>query len=207
MNEVFIEIFQQIFTKENLTQIWEKRGSIEKSFDLNSEYPVRNKGNSSGGRTIEILLSSNLGYFAKPLIFVNGDQMLFPNEFSETPKLFDLRNFTHSRFRKEIDLLIGAFSLSSLTEAKKDQDISQFSANGFQFEHLKAFDGTIQCYLNEEMDFFEPNALFKSDLDDKPLVGFKLKDNPPKVYPTTYTNSWYQKAASFRLLEILNPEF
>lgn len=206
MNEVFNEIFQQIFSKKNLSGIWEKRGSNEKFLDVNSEYPIRNIGNSSGGRTIEFLLSSNFGYFAKPLIYVNGDQMLFPKEFVEAPKLFHLGNFTHSPFRKEIDLLIGAFSLSSLTEAKKDQDVPEFAANGLQFEHLKAFDGTIQCYLKEESEFFEPRSIWKSELDDKPLAGFKLKENFPRVYPTTYSNSWYQKAASFRLLEILNPE-
>lgn len=206
MNELFSEIFQEVFSPSNLKTLLNHGNPSISLPPLETDFPVRATKNDAGSITIELFASSKFGDFYKPLAVLMDKKAIFPCEFWDLAKKINLMNFHFEGFRKEMDILIGAFSLTSLFEAEKNADVPEFTANGLKYEHVVAFDGTIQCFYKEKIIPGNPlQGLLRTELDDKPLAAFQLQKNPPMIFKTNFSKEWGDIAQSYRLLEIYNP--
>lgn len=205
LNGCFEEVIKKIDT------LWDFKNSTSDIINLDSDMPIRYKRNEVGTRNIELFLECQFGFYTKTIALVENDNLIISKEFEEfvktTPKS-NFKNFNQQFFRKEVNLLMGAFSINTLMNACKQTDI-EYSSYNQNFELLKAFDNTMQCFLkNENTDFgmFSPlGQLEKTDLDDAALSAFVFK-NGLEVFPTEDTHSWLDRLKSQRLLEIFTIE-
>lgn len=196
MNYLFYDIFQEIFSPENLKILWLEHNSEIDQISIKTSFPIRVIKTKKEAFSIELFLNSSLGSFYKPLGLIHFKKIILPNEFFLIGNEMNLQEFRLTTFKKEIDILIGAFSQTSYHEALKNQDITDFTANSMIYEHLVAFDGTIQCFFKNDS---EP-----SELDNKPIAGFKAGTNGLMVFATNFSKQWFDMAQDYRLLEIYN---
>lgn len=114
MDEFMKECFLDAFSKTNIDKIWENKTSKTDILPIETDLPIRNKLNDIGTRNIEIMLQSPFGLMYKTLGLVENDQIIIPNEFSSLKSQVNFGNFKTFNFKREIDIMIGAFSLDSL---------------------------------------------------------------------------------------------
>ncbi|WP_100628022.1 hypothetical protein [Algoriphagus formosus] len=199
----------EALSPENLEIIWKNKTSKKEMIPLKSELPLRNVLNPNGTRNIEIILSTDYGYFSKTLALVEKSDIIFPNEYLSSVKNIDLGGFNDHSFKREIDLLIGAFSLETMFLAFDQKDVNSYKANGLTYELVVAFDGSIQCFevsgRTKALGMFDPYLkLTSTEFDEKPLSSFKITDQGLGVYPTNFTNPWVEQLAPQRLLQTFN---
>lgn len=205
MKECFIEAF----SKTNIDDIWKNRTSKTDILPIETDLPIRNKLNDVGTRNIEIMLQSPFGLMYKTLGLVENDQIIIPNEFNSLKSQVDFGNFKTFNFKREIDIMIGAFSMDSLLQAVGNEDVDLYKANGIDFEMVKAFDGTMQTFTKEKegLDFFNPlTRLQQTELDGNPVSAFKLRSQPSGVFPTNNSHQWLDRLAPQRLMAIFTME-
>lgn len=196
MDELFSEIFQEVFSTSNLNTLWENHYSSLDQIQIETSFPLRVIKIQPGIFNLELYLTSSNGDYYKPLASIQSKYIILPNEFISIGNESDLMEFKLKPYKKEIDILMGVFSLTSLNEALKNKDIPDFKANALNFEHVVALDGTIQCFYKNESE--------ATVLDDKPLAGFKVSTHPPMIFATNYSKQWFDTARNFRLLELYN---
>ncbi|MDZ7847503.1 MAG: hypothetical protein U5L96_12465 [Owenweeksia sp.] len=204
MDSFLGECFDQAFSQENLNKLWSERNSKVDILSLESDYPIRNKLNDHGSRTVELFSQSEFGFFSYPLALVLGEKLCFPNEFTEFVVNRDLIEFERAEFHREVDILIGAFSILALKSALKNKDFD-FETNNIQYELVKTDQGSMQCFakVKEGLEAFSPLAVLeRSELDGKPLVIFDTKDGKRDVLPTQNTEKWIRVCISQRLLQL-----
>lgn len=209
MDDFMKECFLEAFSKTNIDAIWENRTSKTDILPIKTDLPIRNKLNDVGTRNIEIMLQSPFGLMYKTLGLVENDQIIIPNEFSSLKSQVDFGNFKPFNFKREIDIMIGAFSLDSLLQAVGNEDVDLYNANGIDFEMVKAFDGTMQTFTKEKegLDFFNPiTRLQQTELDGNPVSAFKLRSQPSGVFPTNNSHQWLERLAPQRLMTIMTME-
>jgi hypothetical protein len=209
MDDFMKECFLEAFSKTNIDDIWENRTSKTDILPIETDLPIRNKLNDVGTRNIEIMLQSPFGLMYKTLGLVENDQIIIPNEFSSLKSQVDFGNFKTFNFKREIDIMIGAFSMDSLLRAVSNEDVDLYKANGIDFEMVKAFDGTMQTFTKEKegLDFFSPiSRLQQTELDGSPISAFKLRSQPSGVFPTNNSHQWLERLAPQRLMAIMTME-
>lgn len=209
MDDFMKECFLEAFSKTNIDDIWENRTSKTDILPIETDLPIRNKLNDVGTRNIEIMLQSPFGLMYKTLGLVENDQIIIPNEFNSLKSQVDFGNFKTFNFKREIDIMIGAFSMDSLLQAVSNEDVDLYKANGIDFEMIKAFDGTMQTFTKEKegLDFFSPiSRLQQTELDGSPISAFKLRSQPSGVFPTNNSHQWLERLAPQRLMAIMTME-
>ena len=150
MDDFMKECFIEAFSKTNIDDIWKNRTSKTDILPIETDLPIRNKLNDVGTRNIEIMLQSPFGLMYKTLGLVENDQIIIPNEFNSLKSQVDFGNFKTFNFKREIDIMIGAFSMDSLLQAVGNEDVDLYKANGIDFEMVKAFDGTMHKHLQKK---------------------------------------------------------
>ena len=209
MDDFIKECFLEAFSETNIDDIWENRTSKTDILPIETDLPIRNKLNDVGTRNIEIMLQSPFGLMYKTLGLVENDQIIIPNEFRSLKSQVDFGNFKTFNFKREIDIMIGAFSLDSLLQAVGNEDVDLYKANGIDFEMVKAFDGTMQTFTKEKegLDFFNPlTRLEQTELHGNPVSAFKLRSQPSGVFPTNNSHQWLDRLAPQRLMAIMTME-
>ncbi|OBQ51765.1 hypothetical protein JJL45_11515 [Tamlana sp. s12] len=209
MDDFMKECFIEAFSKTNIDDIWKNRTSKTDILPIETDLPIRNKLNDVGTRNIEIMLQSPFGLMYKTLGLVENDQIIIPNEFNSLKSQVDFGNFKTFNFKREIDIMIGAFSMDSLLQAVGNEDVDLYKANGIDFEMVKAFDGTMQTFTKEKegLDFFNPlTRLQQTELDGNPISAFKLRSQPSGVFPTNNSHQWLDRLAPQRLMAIFTME-
>ncbi|MBC31677.1 MAG: hypothetical protein CMH48_12645 [Muricauda sp.] len=209
MDDFMKECFIEAFSKTNIDDIWKNRTSKTDILPIETDLPIRNKLNDVGTRNIEIMLQSPFGLMYKTLGLVENDQIIIPNEFNSLKSQVDFGNFKTFNFKREIDIMIGAFSMDSLLQAVGNEDVDLYKANGIDFEMVKAFDGTMQTFTKEKegLDFFNPlTRLQQTELDGNPVSAFKLRSQPSGVFPTNNSHQWLDRLAPQRLMAIFTME-
>ena len=201
---------EEVFTKENLNTLWLNRQSKQDIIGLETDLPIRYKLNNVGTRNIELRLQSQFGFYYKTIALIEDENILFPREFDSLTNNIDFKNFKKYGMKSEINVMIGAFSMDSLSFAIKNKDVEEYISNGGKYEMLKAFDGTMQTFVKEKKSnifnfSFETN-FYNSELDGKAISAFKLQDNNQDILGTSDSNDWLQKLIPQRLLEIYTIE-
>lgn len=204
--ELFI---QEVFTPGNIKIMWDNKTSQKELVHLNSDFPIRNVLNEKGTRNIELIVNTDYGFFTKTLALIEDTNILFPKEFSQITRNINFGNFSKFGFKREIELLIGAFSLETLFLAVNQEDVESYDANGLEFELIKAYDGSIQCFeianRSKGLGMFDPYArLTSTEFDEKPLSSFKITNQGLGAYPTNYTHTWVERLVPQRLLQTFN---
>lgn len=211
MNPEFIEeCLQEIFKEENLEIIWKNRNNKEDIIALNTILPMRYKKNDLNGRNVEVFINSKIGDFCSTLFIIENDNFYFPiniyklaNEFlSEYEKIDEISHC----FRREYQILMGAFSMESYEQASKNTDIESYFSYGIEFEILKAFDGTLQTFTKESnvdyMRFSGFHKLEKTSLDEVAISAFVRVNNYLELHPTLDSRDWVEILKKKRLLEL-----
>lgn len=210
MNKEFINELARIFTPNQIKVIWEHRNSDIDILPIDSILPIRNKLNANGTRNIEILLTSRFGDMWKTLTLIESDTLYFPREYAFLRSAIDTSDFNLKAFTREIDLVIGAYSLDCLSAASGGIDTS-FTANNIDYELFVATDGSLQTFLKEQktgFGMFDPMVqLMRTDLDQEPLSSFMLqKGGNIQIRPTIKTNEMVSTLINHRLLSLFNKD-
>jgi len=209
MEDFNSECFLDVFTEKNLKSFWETRNSDIDIIAVDSSFPIRNKLNQVGTRNIELIVNTNFGDFTKPIALIENSEILFPEEFIKYSRETKFVNFKSFAFKKEINYLIGAFSIETLHQTIKKQDIDSFYSNGLEFELVVAYDGSLQCFKKtrppKALEMIDPTSqLLKSDLDNRPLSSFKFSEKGLGIFPTNFTHTLYESCITQRLLPLFN---
>ncbi|MFT6867294.1 MAG: hypothetical protein ACJA08_002134 [Cyclobacteriaceae bacterium] len=205
MDDFLVECFTEAFSDKNLNSYWINRNSDKDLFVVSTELPISNQLNEVGTRNIEIWITTQYGIFSKTLALIENGDIIIPNEFKSLAKDVNFGKFKRYSFKREIDIMIGAFSLQTLFNATKQEDIDLYEANGIQYELIKSFDGTMQCFPKEKvgLEAFSPLTMIEqSELEGKPISAFKFDENGTGIFPTTYTHTWLDSLKPQRLMEI-----
>lgn len=207
--DILNKCFEEILNKIDI--LWDCKNSTSDIINLDSDMPIRYKRNDVGTRNVELFLECQFGFYTKTIALVENENLIISKEFEElvkkTPKI-KFKNFNQLFFSNEINILMGAYSLNTLLNAIKQTDI-EFSSYNQNFELLKAYDNTMQCFLktkHADYGMFSPlGRLEKTDLDDVALSAFVFR-NGLEVFPTEDTHAWLDKLKTQRLLEIFTIE-
>lgn len=209
MDNFMKECFLEAFSKKNIDIIWKNKTSKTDILPIETDLPIRNKLNDVRTRNIEIMIQSPFGLMYKTLGLVEDDQIIIPNEFNNLKSQIEFGNFKTFNFKREIDIMIGAFSMNSLLQAVGNEDVELYEANGIDFEMVKAFDGTMQTFTKEKegLNIFNPlTRLEQTELDGKPVSAFKLHSQPSGVFPTNNSHKWLEHLAPQRLMAVMTIE-
>ena len=110
--------------------------------------------------------------------------------------------------KPEINVMIGAFSMETLSYAMKNEDVEEYKSNDGKLELVKAFDGTMQTFVKTEdsfamSSFSLTSGMFSSELDNEAVSSFNFTNGNSGIYPTKNSHQWLDRLAPQRLLEIL----
>lgn len=209
MDQFLQECINEAFTPENLNIIWENRNSTQDIIGLDTDLPIRYKLNDMGTRNVELMMQSQFGFYYKTIALIEDTDVLFPRIFDRLTNGINLNGFKKQGLKAEINVMIGAFSMESLSNAVKQTDLDSFEVNDTEFEMIKAFDGTMQTFLKEKsggvLDFSLSNQLYRSSLDGVAISAFKFNTGT-QIFPTNNSHAWLEKLAPQRLLEIFTIE-
>lgn len=202
-------LIKEVLNPENIQIIWDYKTSQKELVPLKSDLPIRNVLNKKGTRNLEIILNSKYGFFTKTLALIEDTDILIPKEFSRFTQKIDFGGFKEYGLKREIDLLIGAFSLETMFLSINQEDVNSYHANGIEYELVKAYDGSIQCFeiskQSKNLGMFDPISRMNStEFDGKPLSSYQITNQGLSVFPTNYTHTWVNRLESQRLLQSYN---
>lgn len=156
------------------------------------------------------MLQSKFGFYYKTIALVENENLLFPRAFNEIIGMRDLGHFKKFGFKPEINVMIGGFSMESLSFAVMNQDKDEYETNGGKMEMVKAFDGTKQTFVKSEnsfgISFSLTGGLYVSDLDGGAVSSVNFTNGNSGVYPTNGTHKWLERLVPQRLMEIFTIE-
>lgn len=210
MKEFFKECVQEAFTDENLDTLWTHRKSKQDIIALDTSLPIRYKLNTAGTRNIELMLQCQFGFYYKTIALVENTHILFPREFDSLVRGIDFKGFTSYGLKAEINVMIGAFSMETLTHATKGHDVDSYTSNGGKLELVRAFDGTMQTFVKTNSvaisDFDITGGHYRSELDGGAVSSFNFTNGNSKVHPTHHSHEWLDRLTPQRLLEVFTIE-
>ena len=211
MNDLLKDCVEEVFTDENLNTLWLNRQSKQDIIGLETDLPIRYKLNDKGTRNIELMLQSQFGFYYKTIALVEDTNILFPRQFDALTNQIDFKGFKKYGMKSEINVMIGAFSMESLSYAIKSEDIDEYTINGGKLEMVKAFDGTMQTFVKTEdsfaiSSFSLTSGLYSSELDGEAVSSFNFTNGNSGVYPTNNTHQWLERLVPQRLMEIFTIE-
>lgn len=209
MENFLQDCINEAFTKQNVKTIWENRKSNEDIIGLETDLPIRYKLNDKGSRNVEIMMQSQFGFFYKTIAMIEDSDILFPRIFDRLSNRIDLNGFKKYGLKAEINVMMGAFSIESLSNAVKQTDIDLYKSNDTEFEMIKAFDGTMQTFVKEKtggaFDFSFSDQIYSSSLDGVAVSAFKFNSGL-QVFPTNDSHTWLERLVPQRLLEVFTIE-
>lgn len=211
MNDLLKDCVAEVFTDENLNTLWLNRQSKQDIIGLETDLPIRYKINDTGTRNVELMLQSQFGFYFKTIALVEDTNILFPRQFDSLTNKIDFKGFKKYGMKSEINVMIGAFSMETLSYAIKNEDIDEYTSNEGKLEMVKAFDGTMQVLVKTEdnfaiSSFSLTNGMYSSEFDGQPVSSFNFTNGNSGVYPTNHTHKWLERLAPQRLLEIFTIE-
>tara|TARA_B110000027_G_scaffold131152_1_gene154977 strand:- start:1360 stop:1998 length:639 start_codon:yes stop_codon:yes gene_type:complete len=211
MDEFLKDCVEEVFTDENLNTLWLNRQSKQDIIGLETDLPIRYKLNDKGTRNIELMLQSQFGFYYKTIALVEDTNILFPRQFDALTNQIDFKGFKKYGMKSEINVMIGAFSMESLSYAIKNEDVDEYISNGGKLEMVKAFDGTMQTFVKTEdsfaiSSFSLTSGLYSSELDGEAVSSFNFTNGNSGVYPTNNTHQWLERLVPQRLMEIFTIE-
>ena len=211
MNDLLKDCVEEVFTDENLNTLWLNRQSKQDIIGLETDLPIRYKLNDKGTRNIELMLQSQFGFYYKTIALVEDTNILFPRQFDALTNQIDFKGFKKYGMKSEINVMIGAFSMESLSYAIKSEDVDEYTSNGGKLEMVKAFDGTMQTFVKTEdsfaiSSFSLTSGLYSSELDGEAVSSFNFTNGNSGVYPTNNTHQWLERLVPQRLMEIFTIE-
>ncbi|WP_028284050.1 hypothetical protein [Olleya marilimosa] len=211
MNDLLKDCVEEVFTDENLNTLWLNRQSKQDIIGLETDLPIRYKLNDKGTRNIELMLQSQFGFYYKTIALVEDTNILFPRQFDALTNQIDFKGFKKYGMKSEINVMIGAFSMESLSYAIKSEDVDEYTTNGGKLEMVKAFDGTMQTFVKTEdsfaiSSFSLTSGLYSSELDGEAVSSFNFTNGNSGVYPTNNTHQWLERLVPQRLMEIFTIE-
>jgi len=211
MDEFLKDCVEEVFTDENLNILWLNRQSKQDIIGLETDLPIRYKLNDKGTRNIELMLQSQFGFYYKTIALVEDTNILFPRQFDALTNQIDFKGFKKYGMKSEINVMIGAFSMESLSYAIKNEDVDEYISNGGKLEMVKAFDGTMQTFVKTEdsfaiSSFSLTSGLYSSELDGEAVSSFNFTNGNSGVYPTNNTHQWLERLVPQRLMEIFTIE-
>lgn len=209
-NDFLKNCLQEIFTDKNIKIIWANRDNNEEIISLDATLPIRYKKNKSNGRNVEIVFNSKSGDFYSTLFIVEQDKFYFPDNVYKLAKRFLMNyekiNEISFSFRREYQILMGAFSVESYYQANKNIDVESYFSYGIEFEIIKANDGTLQTFTKESnMDlirFSSLHKLEKTSLDGVAVSSFFIENSYLKLNVTLESKDWVEILKKKRLLEL-----
>jgi hypothetical protein len=211
MNDLLKDCVEEVFTDENLNTLWLNRQSKQDIIGLETDLPIRYKLNDKGTRNIELMLQSQFGFYYKTIALVEDTNILFPRQFDALTNQIDFKGFKKYGMKSEINVMIGAFSMESLSYAIKSEDVDEYTSNGGKLEMVKAFDGTMQTFVKTEdsfaiSSFSLTSGLYSSELDGEAVSSFNFTNGNSGVFPTNNTHQWLERLVPQRLMEIFTIE-
>ncbi len=211
MNDLLKDCVEEVFTDENLNTLWLNRQSKQDIIGLETDLPIRYKLNDKGTRNIELMLQSQFGFYYKTIALVEDTNILLPRQFDTLTNQIDFKGFKKYGMKSEINVMIGAFSMESLSYAIKNEDVDEYTSNGGELEMVKAFDGTMQTFVKTEdsfaiSSFSLTSGLYSSELDSEAVSSFNFTNGNSGVYPTNNTHQWLERLVPQRLMEIFTIE-
>jgi hypothetical protein len=211
MNDLLKDCVEEVFTDENLNTLWLNRQSKQDIIGLETDLPIRYKLNDKGTRNIELMLQSQFGFYYKTIALVEDTNILFPRQFDALTNQIDFKGFKKYGMKSEINVMIGAFSMESLSYAIKSEDVDEYTTNGGKLEMVKAFDGTMQTFVKTEdsfaiSSFSLTSGLYSSELDGEAVSSFNFTNGNSGVFPTNNTHQWLERLVPQRLMEIFTIE-
>jgi hypothetical protein len=211
MNNLLKDCVEEVFTDENLNTLWLNRQSKQDIIGLETDLPIRYKLNDKGTRNIELMLQSQFGFYYKTIALVEDTNILFPRQFDALTNQIDFKGFKKYGMKSEINVMIGAFSMESLSYAIKSEDVDEYTSNGGKLEMVKAFDGTMQTFVKTEdsfaiSSFSLTSGLYSSELDGEAVSSFNFTNGNSGVFPTNNTHQWLERLVPQRLMEIFTIE-
>ena len=211
MNDLLKDCVEEVFTDENLNTLWLNRQSKQDIIGLETDLPIRYKINDKGTRNIELMLQSQFGFYYKTIALVEDTNILFPRQFDALTNQIDFKGFKKYGMKSEINVMIGAFSMESLSYAIKSEDVDEYTTNGGKLEMVKAFDGKMQTFVKTEdsfaiSSFSLTSGLYSSELDGEAVSSFNFTNGNSGVYPTNNTHQWLERLVPQRLIEIFTIE-
>jgi hypothetical protein len=211
MNDLLKDCVEEVFTDENLNTLWLNRQSKQDIIGLETDLPIRYKLNEKGTRNIELMLQSQFGFYYKTIALVEDTNILFPRQFDALTNQIDFKGFKKYGMKSEINVMIGAFSMESLSYAIKSEDVDEYSSNGGKLEMVKALDGTMQTFVKTEdsfaiSSFSLKSGLYSSELDGGAVSSFNFTNGNSGVFPTNNTHQWLERLVPQRLIEIFTIE-
>ncbi|MFT4645856.1 MAG: hypothetical protein ACI8ZX_002275 [Planctomycetota bacterium] len=211
MNDLLKDCVEEVFTDENLNTLWLNRQSGQDIIGLETDLPIRYKLNDKGTRNIELMLQSQFGFYYKTIALVEDTNILFPRQLDALTNQIDFKGFKKYGMKSEINVMIGAFSMESLSFAIKNEDVDVYTSNGGKLEMVKAFDGTMQTFVKTEdsfaiSSFSLTSGLYSSELDGEAVSSFNFTNGNSGVFPTNNTHQWLERLVPQRLIEIFTIE-
>jgi len=211
MENFFKACIESTFTNENLNMLWLNRQSKQDIIGLETDLPIRYKLNDKGTRNIELMLESQFGFYYKTMALVEDTNILFPRQFEALTTQINFKGFKKYGMKPEINVMIGAFSMETLSYAMKNEDVEEYKSNDGKLELVKAFDGTMQTFVKTEdsfamSSFSLTSGMFSSELDNEAVSSFNFTNGNSGIYPTKNSHQWLDRLAPQRLLEIFTIE-
>jgi len=211
MENFFKACIESTFTNENLNMLWLNRQSKQDIIGLETDLPIRYKLNDKGTRNIELMLESQFGFYYKTMALVEDTNILFPRQFEALTNQINFKGFKKYGMKPEINVMIGAFSMETLSYAMKNEDVEEYKSNDGKLELVKAFDGTMQTFVKTEdsfamSSFSLTSGMFSSELDNEAVSSFNFTNGNSGIYPTKNSHQWLDRLAPQRLLEIFTIE-
>lgn len=208
IHELLEQCLEEIFTDENIIIIWENRNSIEDIIDLNTYLPIRYKKNDLNGRNVEILLQSEVGDYTSTIILVENDNFFFPNNLYKLANSYfmeytKVHNLSQS-FRREYQILMGAFSIQSYYQALYTQNEKPYYSYDIKFKISQSLDGLLKTFVDESyFDKYSLDTIVLTSLDEVSISAFKEDNTFENTFlPTAYTRKWVEILKKKRLLEL-----
>jgi|TARA_R100000501_G_C2619064_1_gene112477 hypothetical protein len=209
MEQFLQDCIREAFSSENLNTIWENRTSNQDIIGLNTDLPLRYKLNAKGTRNVELMMQSQYGFYYRTIALVEDTDILFPRAFDRLTNGTKFNGFIKYGLKAEINVMMGAFSMESLSNAIRQTDVGLYKSNDAEFEMVKAFDGTMQTFVKEKsgglMDFSFDDQLYSSSLDGVAVSAFKFEEGT-QIFPTKNSHNWLEKLVPQRLLEVFTIE-
>ena len=211
MNDFLKDCIEDAFTSKNLNTLWLNRQSKQDIIGLETDLPIRYKLNDKGTRNIELMLESQFGFYYKTIALVEDTNILFPRQFEALTNQINFKGFKKYGMKPEINVMIGAFSMETLSYAMKNEDVEEYKSNDGKLELVKAFDGTMQTFVKTEdsfamSSFSLTSGMFSSELDNEAVSSFNFTNGNSGIYPTKNSHQWLDRLAPQRLLEIFTIE-
>lgn len=211
MKDILKSIVNEVFSTKNLTILWKNRLSNEDIIQLDSDLKIRYKLNDIGTRNVELMIYSEFGLYFKTIALVEDTNILLPRETFMLSNLIDFKEFKKIRLNNETNVMIGAFSMESLSCALMNPDADSFTSNNTEFEMIKTVDfdssgDILETYVKQKssviLNGLPLENYYKSDLEDFAISSFRFKNGHPAIYPTIDTYMMLERLISQRLLEV-----